>query len=188
MPISPYYEIYSCQRRKDIYRSPLKVQSSNTGACRSLTIMNLADSSLWATGLIESEGPRPRCVIHHAILQSQYALFIKAGARMRETGCKRWCPPPPLFVLLAPPSLSFITSDEPAVSWLINKRRLELEHLLKFSRVLFFLSFTLTHFQPQLWEEWGILKHQRRGEWGRQRENNFNVCAFKHSEVWPFAN
>ncbi|KAK2904305.1 hypothetical protein Q8A73_010962 [Channa argus] len=57
VPISPYYEIYSCQRGKDIHCSLLKVQCGNTVACRSQTIMNWGDSSLRVAGLIQSEFP-----------------------------------------------------------------------------------------------------------------------------------
>lgn len=69
VPISPYYKIYPCQRGKDIHCSVLKVQSGNTGACRSLTIMNPGDSSLWVNGLIESEvpGPAPSSITHPSI-------------------------------------------------------------------------------------------------------------------------
>lgn len=54
-----YYEIYSCQRGKGICCSLLKVQCCHTDACRSPTIMNLGDSSLWVAGLIDSDVPSP---------------------------------------------------------------------------------------------------------------------------------
>lgn len=95
-------------------------------------------------------------------------------------------PTPPLFVLLAPPSLSFITSDEPAVSWLINKRRLELEHLLKFSRVLSSrLSrshiFNLSHESGE--ECSNTSREESEDDGGKTTAERFNVCAFKQSEV-----